>query len=222
MATDEELLREHILAQVTTSIPKAFLVEAQERIRRAYPEVYLAVAHSVTTLPEQQIFKLNQDRCFRVDWELHEAAKAHGLNVTAKELPHNKWHHTYVTAGAFGLTQSYVPRVGDFPQPAKFREALAEAANCPRLPLDDAAEIYSAKEYYALLAHTPVGRRFVEEDQKLGTFMFCVPDRTMKTWALSIGVSEVIALYPADEKTTKKDRTVPTWKRYKGAGSESA
>lgn len=220
MATDEVQMRQHILAQATTSIPKAFLVEAQERIRRAYLEEFAAVDHNVTTLPEQQIFKLNQDRCFRIDWELHEAAKAHGLNITAKELPYNRWHHTYVTAGVFGLTQSYVPKVGDLPQPAKFRDALAEAANCPRLPLDDSAEIYTVKDFYALFAHTPVGRRFVEEEQKLGTLMFCVPDRTMKSWALSVGVAEIIALYPAEEKGMKEGRTVPTWRRSKDAGSK--
>ncbi|PSM17117.1 hypothetical protein [Nitratireductor sp. StC3] len=222
MATDEEQMRQHILAQATRSFPKAFLMEALDRIRRAYLEEFSAVAHNVTTLAEQRIFKLNQDRCFRIDWELHEAAAAHGLNVTAKELPYNKWHHTYVTAGAFGLTQSYVPRAGDLPQPAKFRDALAEAANCPRLPLDDSAEIYSAKEFYALFAHTPVGRRFSEDEQKLGTLMFCVPDRTMKSWALSVGVPEIIALYPADEKAKKEDRTVPTWRRDKDAGSKKA
>lgn len=213
MATDEVELRQHILAQVTSSIPKAFLVEMQERIRRAYNEEFAAVADNVTTLAEQQIFKLNQDRCFRIDFELHEAAKAHGLNVTAKELPNNKWHHTYVTSGSFGFTQSYVPRVGDLPQPAKFREALAEASNCPRLPIDDCAEIYAVKEFYALFAHTPIGRRFVEEEQKLGSLMLCVPDRLMRSWALSVGIPEIIAVYPADEKTKKEGRTVPTWKQ---------
>lgn len=222
MATDEVQIRQHILAQATASIPRAFLVEVQERVRRAYNEEFAKVAHNGTTLPEQQIFKLNQDRCFRIDWELHEAAKAHGLSVTAKELPSNKWHHTYVSSGDFGLTQSYVPRVGDLPQPAKFREALAEAANCPRLPIDDSAEIYSVKDFYALFAHTPVGRRFREEEQKLGTLMFCVPDRTMKAWALSVGIPEVIALYPLDDKGKKEDRTVPTWRRDKDARSRSA
>lgn len=211
MATDEEQVRQHILTQAMKAIPKSFLVEMQDRIRRAYLEEFSSVSHNLTTLAEQQIFKLNQDRCFRVDWELHEAAKAHGLSVTAKELPSNKWRHTYATVGVFGLTQSYVPRVGDLPHAARFREALAEAANCPRLPLDDSAEIYSVREYYALLAHTPVGRRFVEADQKLGSLTLSVPDRTMKAWALSISVPEFIAMYAAEEKSTK-DRTAPTWR----------
>lgn len=222
MATDEALLREHILNQATASIPKGFLVEVQDRIRRAYSEEFATVKHNPTTLSEQQLFKLKQDRCFRIDWEIHQAAIAHGLNVTAKELPNNSWHHTYVTSGAFGLTQSYVPRIGDLPQPAKFREALAEAANCPRLPIDDSAEIYELKEFYALFAHTPVGQRFGEAEQKLGTLMFCVPDRAMKDWVLSKSVPELIALYPADENIKKKGRMVPTWRRDKGADSETA
>lgn len=221
MATDEEQMRSHILAQAVASIPKSFLEEMQDRSRRAYPEAFLTVKHDPTTLEEQQIAKLTQDRCFRMDWELYHAAAAHGLAVTAKELPLNKWHHTYVTVGSFGLTQSYVPKVGDLPQPARFRDALAEAANCPRLPIDDPSEIYAVKEFYGLFAHTPVGRRFIEDEQKLGSLMFCVPDRTMKAWAVSISVPELIARYPVEKQAPKEDRA-PTWKRNKDTGTDKA
>lgn len=61
MATDEEQMRQHILAQATRSIPKAFLMEVLDRIRRAYLKEFSAVAHNVATLAEQRIFKLNQD-----------------------------------------------------------------------------------------------------------------------------------------------------------------
>lgn len=212
MPTDEQRLRDHVIAQAGENIPLAFLEELLERIRRAYNEEFAEVQHKLTTLPEQRIFKLNQDRCFRIDWELHQAAKAHGLAATAKPLPFNKWHHTYVSSGTFGLTQSYVQQMGELPQPARFRDNLAEAAKCPRLPIDDPEEIYKTKSFYALFAHNPIGRSFSEEDQRLGSLMFCVPDRSMRSWAVEISVPELIASYPSEKK--KISPTIaPTWKQ---------
>jgi hypothetical protein len=212
MATDEELLREHVLARAVVSIPRGFLVEFNERVTRAYAEEFAEIAHKPARLAEQRIFNLAQDRCFRIDWELYEAAKAYGLPATPRPLPENKWHHTYVIAEEFGLTQSYVQRLGDLPQPAKFREKLAAAANFPRLPLDDPAEIYAIKNFYTLFAHNPLGRSFCEQDQRLGSLMFCVPDQFMKRWTVEISVAELISYYPVEKKQTKTDRG-PTWKK---------
>ena len=179
---------------------------------RAYPDKFAEVAADPACLPEQRIWKLKQDRCFRIDWELMQAAKAHGLAATSRLLPSNKWPHAFVSAGAFGLTQSYVERMGDLPQPAKFRDELAEAARCPRLPLDDPAELYQVRDFYALFAHNPVGQEFEEERQQLGALMFCVPHRDMKSWAVEISVLELIAAYPVEKKQDKRDRG-STWKR---------
>jgi hypothetical protein len=211
MATDEELLRQYVIAQALINIPRAFLADVHDRILRAYPDKFAEVAFDKTCIPEQRIFKLVQDRCFRIDWELMEAAKAHGLITTSRLLPLNKWQHTFVSAGAFGLTQSYVQRMGDLPQPAKFRDELAEAARCPQLPLDDPAEIYQPRQFYALFGHNPVGREFTAEKQQLGALMFCVPHRDMKSWAVEISVPELIAEYPAETKEHTKLRG-PTWK----------
>lgn len=216
MATEEAELRTYVIEKATRSIPRGFVVEVHDRIRRAYDEEYAEVAHKPTTLTQQRIFKLNQDRCFRIDWELYEAAKAHGLSATEKPLPSNKWHHTYVTVGDFGLTQSYVQHVGDLPHPARYRDNLAEAARCPRLPLDDPKEIYEVKEFYALFAHNPVGRTFTEEHQRLGSLTFCVPSRDMKSWVTEISIPELISHYPTVKKPKKADRA-PTWKRRRGS-----
>ena len=137
------------------------------------------------TLSEHRLPKLIQDRVFRMEWELAEAAKAHGLPYTAKPLPENKWAYTYVICGSFGLTQAYVQTAGSVPIPAKYREDLAKAAGIPRLPIDDPAEIYQSKEFYALLAHNPVGKLFAEEDQRLGTLQLCVPCKDMNGVGLS-------------------------------------
>ena len=212
MATDEQALREHLIAQTTINIPKAFLEEFNRRLGRAYDEEFAVVQSDPTTLAEHKASKLIATRCFRVDWELHETAKKHGLAVTAKPLPENTWHYTYVSSGRCGLTQSYVQKLGSLPQSAKFRENLASAANMPRLPLDDPKEIYAIKDFYALLAHNPVGQRFSEDSQKLGGLQLCVPSPDMKRWVLEISVAELLSHYEAEVKRTDRT-TAPIWKQ---------
>lgn len=211
MPTDYERVREYILENAVTNVPRPFVEEYAERARRAYSEVYAEVAANPATLEHQRIFKLNQDRCFRMDWELYTCAKAHGLIATANLLPENQWCHAYAVSGSFGITQSYVQAVGDLPAPARYRERLAEAAKCPRLPFDDPEEIFAVKEFYALFAHNPVGKTFTEENQRLGSLMFCVPSKDMRSWAADISVAELLALYPAT-KVTRKVGPSPTWK----------
>jgi hypothetical protein len=211
MAADEEALRDRVIRAAIGNVPRAFLEELHSRAQRAYPDVFAAVAADPTCLPEQQIDKLLQDRHFRMEWELLEAAKAHGLVSTARQITENKRKHAFVSAGTFALTQAYVQAMGDLPQPAKYRDSLAAAARCPRLPLDDPSEIYRMRDFYALLANNPVGRRFTEEDQQLGTLSFCVPYRDMKGWAVEMTVLELLAAYPTKMKPVRKDRA-PTWK----------
>jgi len=211
MPTDYERIRGYILEQAVVNVPRGFVEEYADRARRAYAEMYAEVAASSTTLEHQRLFKLNQDRCFRMDWELYTAAKAHGLVATANLLPENQWYHAYTVTGSFGITQSYVQALGDLPQPAKFRERLAEAARCPRLPFDDPEEIFAVKDFYALFAHNPVGRTFSEEHQRLGSLMFCVPSKDMRSWAADISVPELLSLYPA-AKVARKASRAPTWK----------
>jgi len=146
-----------------------------------------------------------------MDWELYTCAKEHGVIATSNLLPENQWYHTYAVSGCFGMTQSYVQAVGDLPAPAKFRERLAEAAR-----------IFKVKEFYALFAHNPVGRTFTEENQRLGSLMFSVPSKDMRSWVADISVPELLSLYPA-KKTTRKVGRSPTWKapeKKSGTGTE--
>ena len=201
-----------VVAAAVDHVPRAFLEEMHSRALRAYAEAFAAVAMDRTCLPEQRQDKLLQDRHFRMEWELSEAAKAHGLTTTARQITANKRTHAFVSAGPFALTQSYVQAMGDLPQSARYRDQLAEAARCPRLPLDDPSEIYQLREFYALLANNPIGRRFAEEEQRLGALSFCVPFSDMKGWAVELTVPEVLALYPEERRTPKK-HLAPTWKR---------
>ncbi len=120
---------------------------------------------------------------------------------------------------SFGITQSYVQALGDLPHPAKFRERLAEAAKCPRLPFDDPEEIFAVKEFYALFAHNPVGRTFTEDHQRLGSLTFCVPSKDMRGWVTEISIPELISFYPA-RKAARKSGRGPTWKRRTDTGTE--
>lgn len=218
MATDEERVREHILKRVVDGVPRAYLEDFQRRAPAAYRDEFENARHDTTTVPEQRLSRLILNRVFRLDWELAEAAKAHSLPATSKPLPENAWNYTYVIAGGFGLTQSYVPAIGSLPKPAKFREDLAKAAGVPRLPLDD---LYQVKEFYGLLAHNPVGKNFAEGDQQLGSLQFCIPCRDMNSWVFAMSVPELLSHYPAAVKKTSKGRA-PTWKRFPETGADEA
>jgi hypothetical protein len=215
MATDDELQRAHLLARVVKGIPRAFLEDFFKRTAAAYSDRFQLVKHEPTTLEEHRLSKLLADRVFRMDWELKKSADAHGLIATSRPVAENNWSFTYVIAGDIGLTQSYVPTIDELPKAAKFRDELAMAGNIPRLPLDDPAEIYQPKKFYALLAHNPIGRHFTEEDQKLGSLQLCIPYKDMNGWALTMSVPELLSYYPVTTKEAEPTRA-PTWKRKPG------
>jgi hypothetical protein len=212
MATDEELQTQYLLSQIVANIPRDFLEDLLGRFGLAYTDRFHLSKHEPTTLEEHRLPKLQQDRVFRLDWELMQSARAHGLIATSRPVAENNWSFTYVIAGDIGLTQSYVPAIGDLPKAAKFRDELAKAGNIPRLPLDDPAEIYQRKKFYALLAHNPVGRHFTEDDQKLGSLQLCVPYKDMNGWAVAKSVPEILSYYPVTTKEAEPTRA-PTWKR---------
>jgi hypothetical protein len=209
---DIDKLKAHIKAQAVNSFPRELLVDLMKRCERAYLDTFAEVAHSVTILPEQRIHKLRQERCFRMDYELAKAAEKFDIPYTAKPLAENDWQYTYVTTGDFGVTQSYVQRMGCLPNSAKFRDTLAKASNIPQLPLEDDAEIFTPRKFYALFAHNPVGAAFEEAKQKLGSIQLCVPYGCMKKYALEVSIAELLAEYPSVAKPTVAI-PAPTWKK---------
>ena len=209
---DIDKLKQHIKDQAVKSFSKGLLQELLQRTERAYLDTYAEVAHSKTTLPEQRIHKLRQERCFRMDYELAKSAEKFDIPHTAKPLAENDWQYTYVTTGDFGVTQSYVQKMGCLPNPAKFRDVLASTANIPQLPLEDDAEIFKPRKFYGLFAHNPIGQTFDEDKQMLGSIQLCVPYGCMKKYALEVSIAELLAEYPADAKPGVAIPT-PTWKR---------
>ncbi|MGF1610810.1 MAG: hypothetical protein ACFCUQ_15520 [Kiloniellales bacterium] len=215
MATDYEQLQGHIIQCAVRSIPRGFLEDFQRRTEHVYKELFQEVLTDPAILPEQRPAKLIDNRFYRMEWELAQAAKAHGLNVTSHPIPENGWSYTYVTAGDFGLTQSYTKDHGALPQPAKFLEALAMRAGVPRLPIDEPEEIFQLKKFYALFAHTPMGKRFDEDHQKLGSLQLCVPCREMNAWGFELGTAELLSHYPAaieSGKIAPTRRATPQWR----------
>ncbi|WVX49395.1 hypothetical protein ROLI_024890 [Roseobacter fucihabitans] len=188
------------------------LEDLMKRCERAYLETFAEVSHSKTTLLEQRIHMLRQARCFRMDYELAKSAEKFGIPYTAKPLAENDWQYTYVTAGDFGVTQSYVQKMGCLPNPAKFRDTLAKTSNIPQLPLEDDAEIFKPRNFYGLFAHNPVGAIFEEEKQKLGSIQLCVPYGCMRKFALEVSIAELLAEYPS-VATPSIAIPAPTWKR---------
>lgn len=218
MATDDEALRSHLIDEAIRNVPRAFLERFLARVPNAYREKFLEVDSDPTTIEDQRLARLCQDRVFRLDWELAQAAKEAKLPATSRPLPENGWAYTYVAAGSVGITQSYVQTIGALPKPAKFRDGLAKAAAVPRLAIDEPAEIYLPKSFYALIAHNPLGKKFRLPDQDLGSVQFCVPCHDMKAWALEISVTELLSYYPSIKRSISTRS--PAWKKRPDTGTE--
>ena len=210
-----ERQRRIILSTVVRDIPKAFWEDARARARQTYLDIYHEIAAYPNMLPEQRLDKLYQDRFFRMEYLLSVLATEHGFTWSAKLLAENSHHYVYATRGSVALTQTYVPAINDMPKPAKFREKLAamnDISAQPQLALgDESPAIFAAKEFYGLLAHNPVGKRFTEDDQRLGMIQFCVPSLLCTRWEAQFALEEIISHYDVVAPASREDRRLP-WK----------
>lgn len=210
-----ERLRAKILNTLVRDLPQGFWEDARARTRQTYLDVFHEIDANPNLVLEQRLDKLYQDRHFRMEKLLTILAADHGLACSPTLLVENNRSYVYATQGAIGITQTYVPAIGDMPKPAKFRERLAAMngiAEMPRLDFgDEPKEALRIKDFYGLLAHNPVGKRFTEEDQRLGMIQFCVPVNDCSGWALQLTVQEIIATYDAKKDRKSQDRRLP-WK----------
>jgi hypothetical protein len=133
-----------------------------------------------------------------------------------EQLPNNR-HYVYVANGSLGLTQSYVPTIGAMPKVAKFREvhaAINAISRQTRLDLgDEPKEVLIGKEFYGVLAHNPVSKRFTDHDQRLGMIQFCVPVNDCSGWAVQLTIEEILAAYDSMSRTEKKPDRRLRWKK---------
>jgi hypothetical protein len=221
---DREALKRKMLAQIVNNIPKAFWEDARARTKQAYMDIFHQVKADPNLLDGQRPDKLHQDRHFRMEHVLAMLAKDHGFVSSATYLVENNRCYMYATRGAFGITQSYVPTIGALPQPAKFRARLAvvnDIDRTPRLDLgDEPSEIIVSKNYYGLLTHNPIGRRFIEKEQFLGMLEFCIPNKNFNDWVLQMPIEEIVSEYTTTMQ--KKSERKPAWKKQAGKKGDEA
>lgn len=192
-----ELVQSDVLEKVTASIPKAFWVDVRGAINRSYSDIFQEVKHSAALLEEQKQTFLYQARHYRMEFVLKNVAKAHELECSTTLVDGNGCnYYVYTGLGTVGMTQSYVKSMNDMPGAATYWKTLARNHPFPRLDLhDEPAGLLLPKSVYGMLVHTPVGKAFMEEHQKLGMIQFCVPAADSKSWAVELSLQEIISAY---------------------------
>lgn len=209
-------LRNIILSTIVRDFPLKFWEDARMRGRQTYLDVFSQVRHDRNLVEEQRLDKLYQDRYFHMERLLAVLANEHGLAQTSTLLAENNRHYVYATKGSIGLTQAYVPTIGGMPKPARYRERLAALNDIPKSPRfdfgDEPPEVLLGKDFYGLLVHNPAGKRFTEQDQRLGMMQFCVPVNDCSEWAVELAIEEITAAYAIESATETVDRRLP-WKK---------
>ena len=215
-------LRDTAITMIVSNLPSQFWVDLRSMAIIAYAEAFAAVEADKNVLPDQKIDDLLQRRHFKMEKLIVDLAIKHGLSHTMSLIVQNNRRHAYVFNGDVAMTQSYVQAIGSMPQPAKFRERLANSMGLPRLDLGDEPEgAFVMPELYGLIAHNPIGRRFSMEEQKLGMIQFCIPSGDCKAWAVEFTVTEILDAYPAAPKKDVAKRSLQ-WKNQqnnKGSGT---
>lgn len=210
-----ERLRATALAMVVRDTPMAFWSDLRALAIIAYANAFADVDADKNVLPDQKIDDLLQRRHFKMEKLLVDLASRHGLAHSMSLIVQNGRRHAYVFKGDVAMTQSYVQAIGSMPQPAKFRERLANSMDLPRLDLGDEPDAaFVMPTLYGLIAHNPIGRRFRSDEQKLGFIQFCLPAADCQAWAVEFTVTEILDAYPAVPKADLPKRSMP-WKKPK-------
>ncbi len=214
-------LRESSLAMIRTNTPQQYWEDLRARTRVVYVDSYAAVEADRNILAGQKIDYLLQSRHFKMEKLIVDLADHHGLSHTLNLIVQNNRRHAYVFDGDVAMTQSYVQTIGAMPQPAKFREQLANSMRLPRLDLGDEPDgAFVLPKLYGLIAHNPIGRHFREEDQKLGMIQFCLPTEDCKRWAIEFAIEEIVTSYNTETKRETPKRAL-RWKNQDGKKGSS-
>jgi hypothetical protein len=215
-------LRDAAISKIVRDVPAEFWTDLRALAILIYADVYASVAADTGILADQKMDDLLQRRHFRMEKLLIDLAVKYGLSHSMSLIVQNNRRHAYVFKGDVAMTQSYVQTIGSLPQPAKFRERLANSMDLPRLDLGDEPKgAFIMPNLYGLVTHNPIGRRFNAEEQKLGMIQFCLPASDCKAWAVEFAIAEILDAYPAVPKKDTPKRSLP-WKksdRDKGAGA---
>lgn len=214
-----EQLRIQALALITGDTPLSFWRDLRPRSQLTYADTFEEVKLDTKVHPDQKIDALLQLRHFRMESLLVALANEHGLSNSMSLIVENSRRHAYVFKNGVALTQSYVQRIGALPQPAKFRERLARNIGLPRLDLgDEPPGAFDMPQLYGLIAHNPIGRRFREDEQKLGMIQLCLPSADCKVWAIEVTIAEILDAYAVAPRKSEQRRS-PTWRRKDDRGT---
>jgi hypothetical protein len=206
-------VRSSALAIIVQDTPADFWTDLRARSQIIYADTFEEVKADAKVHPDQKLDDLLQRRHFRMEKLLVDLADEHGLSSSMNVIIQNSRRHAYVFKGGVSMTQSYVQEIGALPQPARFRERLANTVGLPRLDLgDEPPGAFELRELYGLVAHNPIGRRFKPEEQRLGSVQFCLPASDCKAWAVELTVAEILEAFPAVPRKIEPRRS-PTWKR---------
>ena len=210
-----ERMRAIILSTVVRDVPRGFWSDLREGARRTYGDVFQQVLSEPLLVENQRIDLLYQLRHCRMEHLLLSLAARHEIACSPNLLVENSRYYVYASRGSVGMTQSYVPGIGAMPKPAKYLRRHAELNAITRSPqlgmLDDAPELFLGKDFFGLIAHNPVGKRFAEADQRLGMVQFCIPVQDHSAWAAELTVQELLDAYDSAAPEAKPDRALP-WK----------
>jgi hypothetical protein len=169
----------------------------------AYSDAFHAVNNDPRILTDQRSHKLLDERFYIVEGALEKAAREGGLISSGQKIRVNNWNYTLVRGGGVCLLQSYVQTPADMARAARFREqhaAVNNFLNAPQLPLGDIEpNIYEVSRINGILIHGPMGKKFSDEDQRLGFLNLVIPDQTYSTWGINISVAELITRFELSE-----------------------
>jgi hypothetical protein len=220
--TPEDGYREFVLETIVADTPEVFWRRMNERTQVVYGDSYAAVVTDPALLAEQRVQKLYQERYFKMEHALISVGEETGVPASAKLIGINQCYYAFAAIRRIGVTQSYVPISGEMPRPAEFRKQLAEMAEFQRvlrLPLsDEPTELVTPKRVMGILLHSPVGRRFSEADQRLGTIGLFIAYQDYSGWAVELALQEILAAYTPAEK--REDRAAPIRKAGTQTGTQ--
>lgn len=210
----DPVLQQEVLSVLVRDTQPALWEELSRRKRGAYREAFSAVANDARVLPNQKPAKLLDERFYLCERALHDAAVSAGAISSDQKIAINRWIYTIVRSGPVLMIQSYVPKLGDFSRPAKFREqhaALNDFLSRPQLKLGDVApEIFEIGSIAGILVHGPLARGFNEASQGIGFLRFCVPSADYRRWEVDLPIADIIAAFGAhDVAPVQRDIATP-------------
>lgn len=212
--TAEDQYRQHVLSIITRTTPASFWAGYRDRARSLYLDAYGQVKADPRLNPSQRLSKLWQERHYAMEWLLIDEAGQQGVPASDRLISENNCSFALAGQGGLRMTQKYVRNAGSLPSPAKFLKQLAAVNSFYRqggrlLLGDEPEELVMPMEISGIILHSPVGPRFTEDHQALGSIGFYVAYDDFRSWAVQLSFAEIMSAYGAGVQE-REDRVRPT------------